>query len=144
MGMTVSRVGQLLACCLVAWALVACSAGDGPDERPAPVAETPLSSGSASAQRSEMSEAMTELAAAASSAAAGLPTLLLIENRTSGTVLLTSADGKKTATVDAGRTMSLGSERVCRWLPLTASSSDGEVIAVYAKPCRGQTWTITD
>ncbi len=73
-----------------------------------------------------------------------MPTLLLVLNETSDTVLLTSADGQRTATVDPGKSLRLTSKRVCDWLPLTARSSDGRVIEEYTQPCHGQTWTITD
>jgi hypothetical protein len=73
-----------------------------------------------------------------------MPTLLLVLNKTSDTVLLTSADGQNTATVDPGESLRLASKRVCDWLPLTARASDGSVIEKYTEPCHGQTWTITD
>jgi hypothetical protein len=73
-----------------------------------------------------------------------MPTLLLVANKTSDTVLLTSADGQNTATVDPGKSLQLASKRVCDWLPLTASASDSRVIEEYTQPCDGQTWTITD
>ncbi len=71
-----------------------------------------------------------------------MPTLLLIVNKTAHRVLLTSADAKNTATINPGRSLHLGSQRVCDWLPLTASIS-GRVIEEFAEPCHGQTWTIT-
>jgi hypothetical protein len=71
-----------------------------------------------------------------------MPTLLLIVNKTAFTVLLTSADAKNTATIESGKSLQLASQRVCDWLPLTASIS-GRVIEEYAEPCHGQTWTIT-
>ena len=73
-----------------------------------------------------------------------MPTLLLIVNKTTHRVLLTSADAKKAATIDPGKSLQLGSKRVCDWLPLTASTSEGRVIEEYTQPCHGQTWTITD
>lgn len=73
-----------------------------------------------------------------------MPTLLLIVNKTTHGVLLTSADAKNTATIDPGKSLHLASQRVCDWLPLTASTSNGRVIEEYTQPCYGQTWTITD
>jgi hypothetical protein len=72
-----------------------------------------------------------------------MPTLLLIVNETASRVLLTSADAKNTAIIDPGKSLQLASQRVCDWLPLTASTS-GRVIGEYAEPCHGQTWTITE
>ena len=137
--MTLAQARTLVACCVVCGALVACSASDVSE----PVAEPPPSTEPVSAQQSERSDALHELAAAAGEAA-DLPTLLLIVNKTTDRVLLTSADEKKTATIDPGKSMKLGSKRVCGWLPLTASTSDGRFIEEYTQPCHGQTWTITD
>jgi hypothetical protein len=72
-----------------------------------------------------------------------MPTLLLVVNATDQQVRLTSADGENTATIEPGRSLQLASERVCGWLPLTASTADGRMIEEYAQPCHGQTWTIT-
>lgn len=137
MSMAFSKARPLVACCVVSWALVACSASDLSE----PVADTPTSMGSTSAQQSESDDALAELAAAAS-AAVDLPTLLLMVNKTGRRVLLTSAHG--TATINPGKSLRFGSKRVCGWLPLTATTSDGRVNEEYAQPCHGQTWTITD
>jgi hypothetical protein len=59
-------------------------------------------------------------------------------------VLLTSADVGNTATVGAGGTLRLVSQRVCGWLPITATASDGTVVETYDGPCRGETWSIGD
>lgn len=112
----------------VAWAMAACSE----DERPA-----------ASPRASEHTAALEELASAAGSAAAEMPTLLTVVNDTGREVTLTSADGRQTASIQAGKPLRFGSQRVCAWLPLTATAPDGRVIAEYDEPCDGQTWTIS-
>lgn len=152
MSMGISTTKSLVAWCVVALALVACSAEDSSE----PAAETSPSTSTvspsvgtapstdpSSALDSERADALSDLAAAASQQATELPTLLLIVNKTAHRVLLTSADAKHTATIDSGKSVRLASQRVCAWLPLTASSS-GRVIDEYAEPCHGQTWTITD
>lgn len=70
------------------------------------------------------------------------PTLLDIRNETLGPVWIAFSDGS-TAQIDAGRSMALGSERVCDLMPLTATAVDGTLLGTYDEPCAGQTWTIT-
>lgn len=69
------------------------------------------------------------------------PTLLDIRNETPGPIWITFSDGS-TAQIDPGRSMALGSERVCELMPLTATAPDGTTLATYDEPCAGQTWTI--
>jgi hypothetical protein len=73
-----------------------------------------------------------------------MPTLLRVVNKTAHRVVLTSADAKNAATIDSSQTLGLASQRVCGWLPLTATTSDGQFIEKYDEPCHGQTWTIYD
>jgi hypothetical protein len=138
--MTFSTARQIVGCCLALPALVACSASDVSERS----VDTPPSSGSSSAEQTARDDALADLAASASERAEEMPTLLLIVNKTSHGVLLTSADAKNTATIGPGRSLRLASQRVCGWLPLTASTSDGRVIEVYEQPCDGRTWTIRD
>ena len=150
MSMTFSTTRSLVTCCVAALALVACSAEDAsePAAEASPSTEssfvgTTPSTEPSSAQESKRADALSDLAAAASQHATEMPTLLLIVNKTAHRVLLTSADARNTATIDPGKSVQLASQRVCAWLPLTASTS-GRVIEEYAEPCHGQTWTITD
>jgi hypothetical protein len=149
MSTTPSTVRAIVACCLGSLALVACSAGDAPE----PAAETAPTTESSSvattpspepssAQGSKRADALGELAGAAGQHASEMPTLLLIVNETAHRVLLTSADAKSTAAIEPGESLRLASQRVCDWIPLTASIS-GRVVEEYAEPCHGQTWTIT-
>jgi hypothetical protein len=138
MTMRTAAARPIVGCLMACLALVGCSEGDVTE----PAGETATSLGATSAQQSERADALDELATSASQQAAEMPTLLLVVNQTSDTVLLTSADGQNTATVDPGKSLQLASERVCDWLPLTASASDGRVIEEYTRPCNGQTWTI--
>ena len=149
MGMTFPTAKSLVVWFVVALALVACSFEDAsepateasPSARSSSVGTTPSTEPS-SAQNSERADALSDLAAAASQRATPLPSLLLIVNKTDQRVLLTSADAKHTATIDPGRSLQLASQRVCAWLPLTATTS-GRIIEEYAEPCHGQTWTIS-
>lgn len=138
MSMTFSTARPFVVCCVLSFALVGCNAGDVSE----PSAETPASSGSTSAEQSARAEALTEIASSASQQAEEMPTVLLVVNKTPGTVLLTNADGQSTATIDPGKQLKLASKRVCDWLPLIASTADGRVIEEYTQPCQGQTWTI--
>jgi len=139
MSMTFSTARPTVVCLVLCLALVGCGGRDDSEL----AAETSSLAEPASAQQSERADALDALASAASQQATEMSTLLLVMNRTADVVLLTSADGQYTARVDPGKSLRLASQRVCDWLPLTASASDGGVIEEYTQPCHGQTWTIT-
>ena len=65
-----------------------------------------------------------------------------VVNRTPYDVVLTSASGQNTIWVDRGASVRLSGERVCGWMPLTATTTSGRELGGYDRPCRGQTWTI--
>lgn len=91
--------------------------------------------------RSTLSLVLLSLQAAA--AADGVPpTLLDIRNETPDPIWIVFSDDTK-AQIAPGRSMALGSERVCDLMPLTATTLLGETIDTYDQPCAGQTWTIT-
>lgn len=69
------------------------------------------------------------------------PTLLDIRNETADPVWIAFSDGS-TAQIAPGRSMALGSERICDLMPLTATAVDGTTLGTYDQPCAGQTWTI--
>lgn len=124
-GMELSAAARVLAICLVSVSLASCNSDHDPVKTP-----EALSSPPAASARSEH--------------ASKPPTLLRVVNETAHVVVLTSADGRSTASVDPGKSLQLVSMRVCKWIPLTASTTNGRVLDKYAEPCRSQTWTITD
>lgn len=142
MRMALWTVARVLAVCLAAGAMAACDSDAGSDSPPG----TPRSVEPSSGQGKGSSQRLDEQAAAADEAAQAIdsPPLLRIRNQTSQVVVLTSADRRITNVVAPGKSVQLMSKRVCRWIPLTASTEDGRLIDEYAEPCRGQTWTITD
>ena len=91
-------------------------------------------------EQGDRPDALDSLAADASEQSALLATRLLIVNRTSRDVLLTS--GATTISIEAGKTVRFASDRVCALIPLRATTEDGEFIADYSEPCHGQTWEI--
>ncbi len=133
--MTNAAARTVVGCLVACLALVGCGENDvsGPSTDPSPPPT--------SARQSESPDALDELATAATQQPTELPTLLLVVNKTPDIVLLTSADGQNTATVDPGKRLQLASKRVCDWLPIVASTGS-RVIEKYTQPCRGQTWTI--
>lgn len=137
-------VSKVLAACLAAGAMASCDSDAGPDAS-ADASPEGSPSETAAQQVEETDPSLDDLAADASDAAQDIGSpLLVIVNKTSETVVLTSADGRTTNTVGPGRSVQLVSQRVCRWIPMTASTEDGQFLEEYAEPCRGQTWTITD
>jgi len=130
------RAWRVLVVGVVTAAIASC--GSDADTSPGNPPHVQASSGQGTATNH-----LSELAAAASEQADALPSLLTIVNETSHEVVLTSDDGQGTISIEAGQSVSLGSERVCGWMPFTATAADGRVIAAYNQPCDGQTWTIT-
>jgi hypothetical protein len=142
MRMQVRAASRVLAACLAVGAMTSCDS-DADDADSAPSPETRTTEEIGSVQASGSNDDLDELAESASDAI-DAPPLLRIRNQTSQVVVLTSADNKNTAFIKPGRSVQLMSERACGWIPLTASTEDGQLIDEYAEPCRGQTWTITD
>lgn len=70
--------------------------------------------------------------------------LLRIRNATSQELVLTSEGERTTVTVAAGESVRLMTERVCRWIPLTATTVGGRFVDAFTEPCQGQTWIITE
>lgn len=124
MSMVLPVARRALAICLVSVALASCTSDPSPNELDRTEAADP---GAMSDQRVHQP-----------------PTSLRVVNDTSRVVVLTSADGQSTASIGPGKSLQLASKRVCKWIPLTASTTNGRFLDKFSKPCSGQTWTITD
>lgn len=124
MSMVLSMVRRAVVICLVSGALASCTSEPSPNELDRTEA---AESGAMSDERVHQP-----------------PTSLRVVNHTSQVVVLTSADGQSTASIGPGESLQLASKRVCKWIPLTASTTNGRFVDKFTKPCSGQTWTITD
>jgi hypothetical protein len=142
MNMVLSTARRCLAVCLIGGTLVSCSTDPSPDT--ASRIPPSVSADSEHSNDPDPVHELSELAALASEQATEQPTLLLVVNETSHYVVLTSADNRSTASLEPGKSLQFASKRVCGWIPLTASTTNGRVLGEYTEPCRGQTWTITD
>jgi hypothetical protein len=145
MSMALRAAQWTVAASLLSGPLAACSSDDpGADHtRDESAASSEALTAAATSPASERADDLDDLASAAGAAASGTPVLLMVVNHTRAEVVLTSADGVHTATIEAGESLQFASERVCAWLPLTASTARGDVVERFDESCQGQTWTIT-
>lgn len=127
MSMVPSTVGSAVALCIASFALASCSSDSSPN--PSAPQDRAAAAGPGGQTREDTHDP---------------PTSLLVLNETSRVVVLTSANSQNTASIKPGKSLQLASTRVCNWIPLTATTANGRLLEKYNKPCRGQTWTITD
>jgi hypothetical protein len=136
MSMVGLRATRMVAACVAVCVLTSC--GSEPESTSRNISSERGQAETATVQ----DDTMQELASEADSYASDIPTRLRIVNNTTHEVVLTSATTSSTIAIAAGGSTKLASERVCRWLPLTAATASGDVLETYSEPCDGQTWTI--